>query len=359
MLQAIKINEKQINEQELYIGLDVHHKQWTISVIGKDKEYIKGKVIVPNASALKKYIERRFTYNKIKLAYEAGFCGYWIQRALSIEGIEAIVVNAADIPTSDKDSKQKTDGRDSMKIAKSLRGGLLEPLYVPTEIEEEHQQYIRQRTTLVDKQTRVKQQIKSQLKKYGITVKGSYKWGRRLKYEIRQSVKQQRPNLLRIVEQLLSELELYEQQIKEIELEIEAMIKQSEHKDSYHRLLMIPGIGKVTAAALLFEIYNIGRFKRFEHFASYIGLIPTEHSSGDKIRRGQITRRGHPRLKKLIVESSWIIRLHDMAFTKYYKYQIGRSKKPQQAIIKCAKKLLSRIYHILLTGEEYKINYAA
>jgi transposase len=125
-----KINEKKVTEQELFIGLDVHDKQWTISVISKEKEYIRGMVISPNAKALKNLLDRKFSYTSIKLAYEAGFCGYWVQRSLTNEGIETIVVNAADIPPSDKDSKQKNDSRDSLKIAKALCGGLPEGIYI-------------------------------------------------------------------------------------------------------------------------------------------------------------------------------------------------------------------------------------
>lgn len=359
MIKSVKINEKKVTEQELFIGLDVHHKQWTISVIGRDKEYIKGMVIVPDAKALKKLLDRKFTYNRVKLAYEAGFCGFWIQRTLTNEGIETIVVNAADIPTSDKDSKHKNDSRDSLKIAKTLRKDMLTGIYVPTLTEEEHQEFIRYRTSLVKSQTKIKQQIKSLLKKFGIIITGTMTWGEKLKSRIRKSVKDQRPNIMQVVEGKLEELEFYELKIKEIEIELEKLINQSEHKESYKRLKGIPGIGKIVSISLIFELFNIERFESFSHLSSYIGLIPTEHSSGDKIRQGRMTKRGHPQLKKMLIEAVWKTIIHDEAFTKYYKNQLGRSKKAPQAIVKCAKKLLSRIYHILKTGEDYKVNFAA
>ena len=359
MLKAVKINEKKVTEQELFIGLDVHEKSWNISVLGKDNEYIRGMTVVPNAKSLKGLLDRKFSYNELILAYEAGFCGFSIQRSLSKEGIETIVVNPADIPTRDKDSKQKTDSNDSLKIAKALRGDLLEGIYVPTEKEEDDQSLIRYRDSLVDKQTRTKLQIKSYLKKYGINIPGSNKWGESFKARIIASVKEQRPGILFVMKGLIEDLNTIELRIKETEVELEKLVKKSEHYESYRRLTGVPGIGKIVSLALIFEIYNIDRFESSRHFSSYVGLIPTENSSGEKVRKGRMTKRGHRRLKRMVIEASWIAVRRDEAFSNYYKKQIGRSKKAPQAIVKCAKKLLSRIYHILKSGEDYKVNFAA
>jgi len=359
MLKLVKSNEKKVMEQELFIGLDVHDKQWNISVLGREKEHIKGKTVVPNGKSLKVFLDKHFSYTKVLLAYEAGFCGFSVCRSLQKEGIETIVVNPADIPTSDKDSKQKTDSHDSLKIAKALRGGLLEGIYVPTEKEEDDQSVIRYRDSLVDKQTRTKLQIKSYLKKYGIKVPGSARWGESYKARIIASVKEQRPGILCLMKGLIEELNHIELSIKETELELEKLIKQSPNYEDYKRLTGIPGIGKIVSLTIVIEIYNIKRFESSRHFSSYLGLIPTENSSGEKIRKGNMTKRGHRRLRRMLIEASWIAVRFDEAFSNYYKKQLGRSKKAPQAIVKCAKKLLSRIYHTLKTGEDYKVNYAA
>lgn len=359
MLKLVKITEKKVTEQELFIGLDVHDKSWNISVLGKEKEHIRGMTIVPNAKSLKGLLDRKFVYTKVILAYEAGFCGFSIQRLLSKEGIETIVVNPADIPTRDKDSKQKTDSYDSLKIAKALRGGLLEGIYVPTEKEEDEQSIIRYRDSLVDKQTRTKLQIKSYLKKYGIIIPGTNRWGDTFKTRVIASVKEQRPGILFVMKGMIEALNSLELSIKETEVELEKLVKKSEHYESYKRLTGIPGIGKIVSLTLIFEIYNIDRFKSTRNFSSYVGLIPTENSSGEKVRKGRMTKRGHRRLKRMLIEASWTAVRRDEAFSNYYKKQLGRSKKAPQAIVKCAKKLLSRIYHVLKTGEDYKINFAA
>jgi len=359
MLKTNKISEKKIKVQTLSVGLDVHDKQWAMSIMGDGVFYCKGLVVEPNSKQIKKYIDQRFEYKENKLVYEAGFCGFWIQRELQELGIDASVVNPADIPTSDKDAKNKTDKRDSKTMAKTLNGGLLEPIYVPTEQEEERHQYIVRRNDMVKKRIRIKNQIKALLKKHGIKEEGLIHWSEKYKEAIIESIKKQRPALLSIMKGMIEELEFYEQKIAAIDTELEEMISQSELKDDYIRLQKIPGIGKTTSVTFLFDLYNINRFKNFRCFASYIGLIPTEHSSGEKIRKGHITRRGKGKLKSMLIEAAWISVSRDETMKKYYHIQLGRGVKPQQAIIKCAKKLLSRMFHILKTGEEYKIEIAA
>ena len=174
MLKQVKITEKKIEEQTIYVGLDVHYNQWNISVVGAEQVHIKGMSVVPDAKVLGEYLRRRFSCNTIKLAYEAGISGFHTQRELVKEGIEAIVTNPADIPKSHKDGLQKTDKRDSYKIAISLRANMLEAIYVPSPEDEQNQGLFRRRADLVKNHTRIKNQVKSLLKKYGIKPEGKY-----------------------------------------------------------------------------------------------------------------------------------------------------------------------------------------
>ena len=120
----------------------------------------------------------------------------------------------------------------------------------------------------------------------------------------------------------------------------------------------MPGIGKTIAMAILLELFEMGRYKRFSNLASYVGLIPTEHSSGEKQHLGRMTKRSKSQLRTLLIEAAWIAIRKDEAFKTYYKSLLERMQ-PQEAIIRCAKKLLRRIYYLLTTGKEYQVKTAA
>jgi transposase len=365
MLQLTRTNiaketEKRIIATMIFVGIDVHQKQWNVTVLCEGRVIIKGKTMPPDPKALLEYLKKKVDFEEIIIAYEAGFCGFWIQREFTKLGVKAIVVNPADVPTTDKDSKQKTDRRDSYKIAEGLKAGMLKPIYVPTVNEEEKQSLLRRRSDLVQKQTRIKVQIKSFIMKHGIELSDKNdtgKWSENYINQIAEYAKKNR-GLGYQLESMLSELSFFKKEKKSVEIAIAELANSKEYKRDYQNLMTIPGIAKIVAASIIFELYNIDRFTSFSQFASYMGIIPTEFSSGEKQRRGRMTKRGKTKLKSLIIESTWVAISKDEDFKKYY-YSLLSRMKPQKAIISCARKLLSRIYHILKEHEEYKYKVAS
>jgi len=361
MLKAIKITKKRIEEQILFIGLDVHYKQWNISVIGQEQLYIKGLSVEPNSKKLVEFIKSKFVCNQIKLAYEAGFCGFYLVREFIAEGIDAIVINPADVPTSDKDGRHKTDERDSLKIAMSLRANMLDAIYVPELEDEQNQALFRRRMDLVKKQTRIKNQIKLLLKKFGIKPKEQLdkkkKWTAAYLVWINEVAKQN-TLLKNQLDSMLRELDFIKKEKKIIEGQLAELSKSTRYKSKYDSLIKIPGIGTIIAMSIILELIDMDRFQRFSNLASYVGIIPTEHSSGEKRHLGRMTKRSKAQFRTLLIEAVWITVSKDEAFKAYYKTLLLRMKS-QEAIIRCAKKLLRRIYFILITGKDYKINYVA
>ena len=153
---------KQLNFQgkKVYIGLDVHLQNWRAS-IAMDEITYKTISIDPCADILYNYLDRNFPKGEYYSAYEAGFCGFSVHRALQEKGINNIVVNPADIPTTDKERKQKEDKRDSRKIARSLRNGELKGIFIPKKQTEELRGLIRYRQNIVKEIARNKTRIKS------------------------------------------------------------------------------------------------------------------------------------------------------------------------------------------------------
>ena len=120
--------------QCLYVGIDVHKKQWSVSIFSSELHH-KTFSQPPSPGALKSYLDQYFPEAKVTCAYEASKFGFWIQRELSAYGYHCLVVNPADIPTSNKEASGKTDPIDSRKIGKTLRSGLLTSIHVPALLE--------------------------------------------------------------------------------------------------------------------------------------------------------------------------------------------------------------------------------
>jgi len=356
-----KYSEKTISEDKIFIGLDIHLKSWNISVLGKDIDLMKGRTVPPDPKVLAETLKRKYNFQRAILAYEAGFSGFVAQRELEALGIETIVVNPADIPTTSKNSTFKSDPRDSVNIAMNLRAGMLTGIYVPTIAEEANQALLRERFTLVKKQTRVKHQIKGLIKKHGIKLpgiaSGSQRWSNKyinaiLEYARNNSLLGFQLNLK--VEELL----YHKENINKTEKKLKELVNSDRYREDYNNLMTVPGVGEITSMTLLLELYNVNRFSRFDKFACFMGLVPTEYSSGEKQRHGHLSRRCKGYLKSLLIEAAWAAVNSDEELNRYYK-QLTSRMDSRKAIIRCTRKLLSRIFFILKNKETYKINKAA
>src|SRR4030042_1343959 len=159
--------------QNIYVGFDVHLKSWQVTILTKNMSH-KTFVMPPKPEVLSNYLKENFPNGTYHSAYEAGFSGLWAHYQLKALGVNNIVVNAADIPTTGKEKVQKEDKRDSRKIARSLKNGELIPIHVPTSKTLEDRCLIRNRAMLVKDMTRYKNRIKSFLYFHGIELADSF-----------------------------------------------------------------------------------------------------------------------------------------------------------------------------------------
>lgn len=152
-----------------YIGIDTHLKNWSVTIRSNNLE-LKTFSMNPSADQLYMYLTTNYPDGTFYLAYEAGFSGFWPCRKLNDLGLNCIVVNPADIPTSDKEKNNKSDKLDSRKIARELENGSLKPIYIPSVDKEQLRSLMRLRFRLVQNQTRSKNRIKGLLYNYGISI---------------------------------------------------------------------------------------------------------------------------------------------------------------------------------------------
>ncbi len=304
-------------------------------------------------NSLAQRLIKNYGDRKIYSVYEAGFSGFGLHRILVAHGIENIIVNPASIEKSLAD-RVKTDRKDSFKLAKYLSLGLLKGIKVPTIEEELQRQLPRARQQLVKERSRIMVQIRRRLFLFGYHQAHARVLQRRWVKEQILSLEAGSPLRMAIE----SQLKLWECIALEIRA-IEAHLKQQASKCNLELVYRsVPGIGKVSSRILACELGDMKHFKNEKSLFSYIGMTPTENSSGDKIKRGHISRQGKPIIRKVLVEAAWSAIRRDAEIREYYKKLSSRTG-GQRAVVAVGRKLIGRARALFRKGENYRqANYS-
>jgi transposase len=353
-----KISDLDYSEHKIFIGLDVHLKDWKATIMLEETPF-KTFSLDPNAETLRRYLDKHFPGGEYFSAYEAGFSGFSTHRSLEQHGIKNIVVNPADIPTTDKEKKQKEDKRDSRKIANSLRNGQLLPIYVPAIEMEEFRSLVRYRKTLVREITRNKSRVKSFLYLNGIQIplelSGASKYWSSNFSKWLETLKLTTDYGHIVLMRTLETVNHLRKILFSVTKDIKSIVnRDSRYSKTIEDLTSIPGIGFIVAITLLTEIEDICRFKDLDHLCSFIGLVPSTHSSGDKDIIGGITHRSNKPLREVLIESAWVAVRNDTSMALIYS-NLRKRKDPNKAIIRISKKLLNRIRFVLKNSMRYEI----
>lgn len=350
-----KVKQPQFEGQTIFCGIDVHKKNWRVNVRNDEFE-LEDYSQDPYEENLLNHLRKRYPGASFQVAYEAGFCGFGIQRGLQKSGVNCIVVNPSDVPSSDKDKKRKNDKIDARKISRELSKGMLEAIYVPITEMEHVRTLVRQRSRLVRDQTRCKNRIWHLLMFSGLKLeadKPKQHWSRRFIETLQQLPCGSEPLRLALtiaVEEYLQVRKLLSQATKQIR----ALSEQASFVAIQKLLQSIPGIGVVNAMIIMTELQDIRRFKTLDKLCSYAGIVPDTASTGDNEKVKSITDRSNHYLRPAIVESSWVIIRKDPAMLMLYKKYCS-TMIPNKAIIKIARHLLSRIRHVWMNQVEYEI----
>jgi transposase len=340
---------------QLYIGIDVHKRQWSVSIYSNDAHH-RTFSQSPHPEALKSYLDKHFPNACISCAYEASKFGFWIHRQLISYGYACMVVNAADIPTSSKDTTNKTDPRDSRKIAKSLRAGLLSSIHVPDPIVEGDRLLFRYRKKLWADLVRVKNRIKDKFIGTGIPIPTQFDnsfWTKAFLLWLKEA-QLPNPNTRLTLDLLLEQYHFLYRLFLKTSIQVRRLQRLERYKHNAKLLRTIPGIGPLTTVQLLTQIQDIDRFPSFKKFNSFVGFKPTTHASGEHDWRGRITYRRHNALRSALVECAWSTVSADPVMLQRYE-QLKQRHTAKRAIIIIARKLLSRIYFVLKNKKPYEI----
>ncbi len=339
----------------IFCGVDVHKKSWRVNV--QDSEF-ELEDFTQNADPvlLHKHLNRRYPNATYKIGYEAGFSGFTAQRVLSRLGSDCLVINAADIPSGDKERKRKQDKIDARKLCDHLQSRKVQSIYIPDSSWEHARTLVRTRERIVNNQTRSKNRIWQLLHFSGLAApmdheEGKY-WSCRFIKALEQMTCGGSAHLQTALQLHIKDYLQTRSLLLEATRAIRTLCKEESYAELIRLLRTIPGIGEINAAVILFELQDIRRFKRFDHLCGYVGLVPDTEDSGDTKRTKGITKRSNHYLCAAIVESSWSVVRKDPALLMKYKEYCKRMDK-NKAIIRIAKHLLARINFVLRNGKEY------
>ncbi len=344
--------------QKFYIGIDVHKNSWSVAIRSLNL-HIEHFSQPPSVKTLLNHLHKKYPGGEYYSAYEASFCGTGIHEELGKKGVHNIVVNAADIPNIDKQNKNKSDSRDSRSIAFHLEKDNLRGIYIMPRSQQELRSLFRFREAKVVDLTRTTNRLKSFLIYFGVRISQAFEGREYISAKVltwlshlelaseagKITLKRYMDDLVYHREQLLKLTQALRKQI------------QTLYSKPFQYLLTVPGIGPITAIALLAEIGDFNRFDNPGEYCSFIGLIPWEDSSGDSIHTKGIQPRCNKHLRPLIVEASWIAIRNEPLLLKYYRRHAIKNRK--HAIIKVARKLALIAKGVVQKSRNYQSDYNA
>jgi len=344
--------------KRLFVGIDMHLRWWHVTVLTEDGLKLCSSRIPGDRDEITKLLSRYSEAKQISAVYEAGYFGFWLYDHLQGMGVDARVTPPSLIPVQ-SGNRVKTDRRDSVKLASLLKSGDLTAVYVPTPEERAHRQVSRRRRQFIQDRVRVQNRIKGELRFTGLELprESTGKWSQVFVENLRAvrfADRYQQASFESLLEQYDQASELVNRQTELLR----ELSRNEQYQDRVEILESIPGIGWLSAMEILLELQDVARFERADAIAAYLGLTPSQYSSGEKTRTGRITRQGKPMVRALLVEASWrLIKKDPVMQGKYDRIKVrGGSKR---AIVAVARTLAMRIRRILLNEEPYQLGLLA
>ncbi len=321
----------------LLIGCDFHAGFQVLAIFDNRNEAVTEKKLLHPQEAIAFY---RDLPEKATVGIEAGAPCAWFRRLLAECGHELWVGDAAKIRAAEP-RRQKTDRRDAALILKLMREGRFPRIWVPTEAERDLRQLLMDRHHRMRARTRIKNQLQALALNQGVQ-KGKRLWtaaGRQVLAELPML-----PHAARRRDELLAQLGPLDQQIAELDLLIAT---EARRRLDAARLLTHPGVGPQTALATVLTLGDVARFRSARHVASYLGLVPSEYSSGGKQRLGHISKQGSSLMRFLLVEAGQSAARCDPELKRAYRRLCARKGNRGIAKVMVARRLALRLYWML------------
>jgi len=342
-----------MQEGTTYVGLDAHQESTNGAIILASGEVVEDR-FATTPDGIRRWARRlkRRCEGRILCCYEAGPLGYALQRTLVSLGLECIVIAPSLIPSKPGD-RIKTDRRDALKLAELLAAGLLTEVHVPTPEQEAVRDLCRARESVKGDQKRIQHRLSKFLLRRGIRwVQGRKMWtrahrewlhGRRLEHVADQD----------ILDDHLLALEQNEGRLTALDEKLAHGSTEEPYTEPVAWLRCFRGIDTLTALSVVVKIHDWRRFPSPRALMAYLGMVPSESSSGGKTQRGGLTKAGNRRVRRLLIESAWHYRHRPSVGYRLAKRRAGQPAEIIAIADRAQQRLHSRYVRMSARGKSH------
>jgi transposase len=289
----------------IVVGLDVHAQSITAAILHGDSDHPEVITLPADLMKVRRLFRRLADRGAVRSCYEASGAGFVLHRVLANDGFHCDVIAPSLIPRKPGD-RRKTDRLDAVMLARLYRSGHLTPVHVPNEDHEALRRLLRLRYTYHSYCTATMHRISGILRNHGyVYTEGKSTWTKKHRLwlaSLRRSLEGPLQTALSVE---LEHLEYLETQYSALDAELDRFAQLPQYRLQSEALCCLRGVKTLTALTLLCEIDDIRRFAAPTGLMAYFGLVPSERSSGDKERRGPITKAGNIHVRRLLVEAAW------------------------------------------------------
>lgn len=359
----------------LFIGLDVHKETIAVAYVAEEREaeVVFLGTIGTRQCDIDKVIRKLQAKGKtLHLVYEAGPCGYWLYRYLTKKNLKCWVVAPSQIPKKAGD-RVKTDRRDAVQLARLLRSGDLTPVYVPTVEDEAIRDLVRAREDALKDGKAAKVRLKAFLLRQDIRYEGRATWGpahlRWLAEVVCPTPAQQI-----VFQEYVRAVSEHQERLQRLESELQALVQTWRWLPVVEAIQALRGVQFTAAVILIAELGDLSRFENPRQLMSYLGLIPSEHTTGEHRRQGGITKTGNSHARRALIEGAWAYRypakvsrhlqlrleklpkvIQDISWKaqvrlcKRYRRLLARGKQANQVVVAIAREMAAFVWAIART----------
>lgn len=290
---------------KVYVGLDVHKASitWAVATAGERSPARLIGQLAHDVPKLLKALVRLGEPSQVHVVYEAGPTGYGLQRALQARGYQCEVIAPSLIPRR-AGERIKTDSRDCVRLAELSRAGELRAVWIPDRADEAIRDLARAREDAVNSRTQVRHQLKAFLLRHGVRYEGKTAWSKGFYRWLGELNFGDANSQVAFTEYHLA-VQAADARLARLTAALSGSVKGWRFEPVVGALQALRGIDVVSAVGLVAEIGDFGRFDHPRKLMAYLGLVPSEHSSSDRVRRGSITKSGNAHARRLLTEAAW------------------------------------------------------
>jgi transposase len=289
-----------------FVGLDVHAETIAVAVAEMGGE-VRSLGVIPNRlEAVRKLVHKLGPVQHLRACYEAGPTGYVLYWQLTQLGVDCQVIAPSLVPTKAGD-RVKTDRRDAEKLARCHRAGELTAVWVPDAAHEALRDLVRAREAAKRDQLRARHRLGKFLLRHGRRPEGIKAWTKQHREWIKSHVRFEQAALEATLADYLEEVDHAGERIVKLEKAIDEAVRQAppQIRAVIEALQALRGVAQTTAASIVSELGSLCRFPSPRKLMGYSGLVAREHSSGNRVQRGGITKTGNGHLRRVLVEAAW------------------------------------------------------